>query len=86
MLGTVKLTRNVIKSKFVYICWWIGLDGAGSWSFGNNFARIVVIFGVDNSSSSHTDNQKKILLVLGKGHTDDINDSTGTAEKIFSIY
>ena len=33
-------------------------EGAGSWSFGNDFARNVVIFGVDNSSSSHTVNYK----------------------------
>ena len=25
-----------------------------SWSFGNDFARNVVIFGVDNSLSTHT--------------------------------
>lgn len=29
-----------------------------------------VIFGVENSSSSHTDNRKKDMLVLGKGPTD----------------
>ena len=28
--------------------------GAGSWNLGNDFARNV-IFGVDNSSSSHTE-------------------------------
>ena len=31
-------------------------DGAGSGSFGNDFARNVLIFGVDNISSSHTNN------------------------------
>ena len=29
----------------------------GSWSFNDDFARNVKIFGVDNSSSSHTDNR-----------------------------
>lgn len=29
-----------------------------------------VIFGVENSSSSHTDNRKKDMLVLRKGPTD----------------
>ena len=29
------------------------------WSFGNDFTRNIVIFGVDNISSSHTGNQKK---------------------------
>ena len=32
---------------------------ADSRSFGNDFARSVVIFIVDNSPSSHTDNGKK---------------------------
>ena len=44
------------------------------------FARNVVIFGVDNSSSSHTDN-KKNFLVLGDGPTDGTNVSNGAAEK-----
>ena len=42
-------------------------------SFDNGFARNVVIFGVDNISSSHTDNQKNNFLVLVEGPTD-IND------------
>ena len=33
----------------------------------------VVIFGVDNSLSSHTDNIKNNFLILDKGPTDDIN-------------
>ena len=44
-------------------------DGAGSWNFGDDFARNVVICGVDNSSSSHADNCKNNFLVLGKGLT-----------------
>ena len=31
-------------------------DGLNSWSFGNGFARNAANFGVDNSSSSDTDN------------------------------
>ena len=34
--------------------------------FGNGFARIVIIFGVDNNSSSYTDNRKNNFLVLGE--------------------
>ena len=59
----------------------IAYDGEGSWSFGNGFARNVVIFGVDNSSSYQTDNGKNNFLVLGEGPTQGINDSTGAAEK-----
>ena len=29
------------------------------WSFGNDFARTDIIFGVDNTLSPHTGNQKK---------------------------
>ena len=59
----------------------IAYDGEGSWSFGNGFARNIIIFGVDNSSSYHTDNGKNNFLVFGEGPTQGINDSTGAAEK-----
>ena len=49
----------------------ITLDSAGSWSFNNDTARNVIIFGADNSSSSHADN-------FG------INGSFGAPEKKFS--
>ena len=51
------------------------------WSFGNGFARYIVIFGVNITSSSYTDNQKNGFLVLGEGPTEGINDSVGAAEK-----
>ena len=44
-----------------------------------------MVFGIDNTSSSHTDNRKNNFLVLGEGLTSGINDSTGSAEKKFSI-
>ena len=84
MLGTVKLARRAIKEN-VFNGRGIEFDGEGSWSFGNDVARNVVISGVDNTSSSHTNNDKNNFLVLGKGPTDCINDSTGTGEKKFSI-
>ena len=49
--------------------------------FCNDFGRKVVIFGADNCSSSHNDNQKNNFLVLGEGLTQGINDSTMAAEK-----
>ena len=69
----------------MYIGYGIAFDGAGSWSFGNHFASNVVIFGVDNSSLSRTDNHEIIFLVLGEGSTDEINGSVGTAEKRLCI-
>ena len=85
LFGTVKLERNTIKIKFTYNGRGIAFDGKDSWSFGNNFARNVIVFGVDNSLSSHTSNQKNNFLVLGAGPTQGINDSTGSVEKKFNI-
>ena len=46
------------KEKWVYNGYEIAFDGKGSWSFSNDYARNVVIFGVDTSSSSHINNRK----------------------------
>ena len=56
-----------------------------SWSFNNGTARNVVIFGVDNSSSSHVYNCKNNFLILGLGLTYGINATFGLTEKKFSI-
>lgn len=48
-------------------------------SYLNDFARNVIIFGFDNSSSSHTSNQKNDFSVLSKWSTDDINDRSSFA-------
>ena len=47
----------------------MAFDGEGFWSFDNASARNVLIFGVGNSSSSHTDNRKNNFLVLGEDPT-----------------
>ena len=69
----------------MYSDYGIVFDGTGSWNFGNDFARNVVIFIVDNSSSSHADNSKNTLLVLGERPTSGINGSFDSPEKKFSI-
>ena len=33
----------------------IAFDGKCEWIFGNEYARNIIIFGVDNSLSSHSD-------------------------------
>ena len=48
----------------MYTGYGIALDVGDSWSFGNDFARNVIIYGVDNSSSPHIDNCKNNFLVL----------------------
>ena len=77
--------KNNVKSKYMNSSYGIVFDGLDSWSFGNDFARNVVIFGADNISSSHTDNRKNNFLASVEGPTDDINGSIVAAEKKFSI-
>ena len=81
----INIVQNTDKAKWVYYAYGIALFGVGSWSFGNSFARYVKVFGVDNSSSSHSDNCKNKVLVLGEGLTYNINGSFSSPEKNFSI-
>ena len=49
-------------------------------SDGSDFGKNVTILGENNSSSAHTDNTKKDILILGKGPTDGVDDTTLNAE------
>ena len=48
------------------------------------FLQNVLIFGADMSTSTHIDNKKKNILVLGRGPLQAL-ESTLTAEKMYSI-
>ena len=48
-------------------------------------ARNFIIFGVDNSSSSHSDNFKNNFLILDEGLTYGANGSLGSPQKKFDI-
>ena len=45
----------------------------------------LVIFGADMSSSPHSDNKGKDILVLGRGPTQGLGEDSLTAEKMYSI-
>ena len=45
----------------------------------------VTIFGVDMSSSKHIDNKKEDTLILGKGLTQGLHDTTLVVEAQYSI-
>ena len=77
LFGATNIAKNSSKEKWVCSGYGMAFDGAGSWSFGNDNARNVVIFGADNSLSSHTDNYKNNFLKLGEGPTYGINGSFG---------
>ena len=65
----------------MYSGYGISFNGAGSWSFNNDSAKNVIIFGVDNSSSWNTDNPKENFLILSEGPTYGINGSFGSPQK-----
>ena len=70
LFGAVSLTKNSDMDKYGYSGYGIGFDRHGSFSFpGTRLGRNVIIFGVDMSSSSKTENRKKYILILGKGPT-----------------
>ena len=56
--------KNSDKEKYVNSGYGIRFDSGGFWSFRNENARNFIIFGVDNSSSSHSDNCKNTFLIL----------------------
>ena len=75
----------LILNKYGYSGYEIGFDRRSSLSFpGGAYGQNILIFGVDMSSSVHIDNEKKDILVLGKGPTQGL-EHTLTAEKMCSI-
>ena len=58
LFEATNMVKNSDKEKYVYSGYGITFNSAASWSFDNNFARNVIIFDVDNSSSFHSDNCK----------------------------
>ena len=84
MFGAVKLTKHIDVDLYKYSGYGIGFDRKGSYSIGNEIGRNVIIFGVDMSSSSHIDNKKKDILLLGKGPTQGL-EHTLAAEELYSI-
>ena len=77
--------KNADIEKYGYSGFGIGFNRRSSFSFpGGGFGQNVLIFGVDMSSFPHIDNEKKDILVLGKGPTQGL-ESTLTAEKMYSI-
>ena len=86
LFGAVSLTKNADIDKYKYSGYDIGFDRHGEFSSGTRgFGRDCIIFGADLSSSSHANNKKINILVLGKYFVKGVNDTTIYAEKIYSI-
>ena len=65
LFGAVKLTKNNDRDKYADSDFSIGFDVPLQflWS-DSSWGKSVVIFGVDNSSSVHVDNKKKISFLV----------------------
>ena len=86
MFGAVKLTSNADTDKYKYSWYGIGFDVRETFSFpSGGFGQNVTTFGVDMSSSAHTDHKKKDILIIGEGPTQGLDGTTLTAEKNYSI-
>ena len=79
LLGATSIVKNSNKETYVYSDYGITFTSTNWWSFDNDTTRIVIIFGVGNSSSSQADNRKDNFLILGLGPTFEIN---FTSEKV----
>ena len=83
LFGAVKLTKHVDVDQYKHSGYGIGFNRENSYSIGDEIGRNI-IFGVDMSSSSHIDNKRKDILILGKVNTQGL-EHTLTAEKLHSI-
>ena len=62
LTGATDILKYNHKSKYVHRGY--GMEFHGSRGFGNDFAGNVVVFGVDNSSSSCADNRNNSASLL----------------------
>ena len=86
LFRTTSAVKTSDKENYIYRGYGITFGSADSWSFEDNFARNVIIFGADNSSSPHSDNRKNNFLILGQGPTYGINENFGSSEEKFITF
>ena len=85
LFGAVKITKNASdSSKNKYAGYGICFDESGTFSKGNiNNGRNVLIFGVYESSHTHSTNNANNIYVFGDLFVQGINDTTLYAEKVY---
>ena len=86
LFGEVEITNNSDIEKYKYKGFGIGMDGRSRFSFGSSTGQNIIIFGVDMSSTNHIDNRGKNILILGRGPTQGLIESSLTTEKIFNKF
>ena len=86
LFESVKLTKSADTDKCKYTGYGIGFDSRSEFLFTDgSYGKNVIIFGADMSSSVHVDNKEKDILILGEGPTQQLDDTTLTAEAKYPI-
>ena len=86
LLGAVKLTKNSDIDKYEYAGYGIGFDSRGTSTHPSGGTGVnVIVFGVDMSSSIHSTNRPKSILILGRSLTQGSEGTTLYAEKMYSV-
>ena len=81
MFRNAKLTKNTDYDKYLYSEYGIGFDSCSLFSIPNfDWGKNAIIFGVDINSSMDANNRNKDILILGKGHTQRLDNTTLKAE------
>ena len=87
LFGVVKLTKNADPDKYKYSGHGRGFDSRSEFSFADgSMGKNVIIFGTDMSSSVHIDNKGKDILIIDEGPTQELDDTTLTAEVKYPFY
>ena len=72
--------------KYIYSSYGLGFDSTDQFSHPQGgMARNIIIFGVNSSNSVHSTNKTQNILILGHGLTQEVNDTTIYAEKVYII-
>ena len=85
LFGVVKLTKNNNCTKYCYSGCGMGFDSHSFiWIPNFDWGTNAIIFGVGMSASAHANNKKNILI-LGKGQTKGLDNNSPTAGAEYSI-
>ena len=82
-MGSANVTKNADLDKYKYSAYGIGFDSRSEFSFTDG--KNIIIFGAGMSSSVHIDSKNKDILLLGKGPTEGLDDTTLTAGAKYNI-
>lgn len=86
LFGAMNWTKNADADKYWYSGYGIGFGACSQFLLPRgDLAKLVLVFGVDNSLPLHADNMKKDIVILGEGPIDRLDDTSITTEAKYSI-